>query len=504
MQARVPHTLFLALAATALTTEVLAAAPRYNMVLDAATPEHGVQTVSLVANPAIQRGWVALSAAEPATATRRFHLSEAGQRQVLTGPALIPGQQILRLDAEGNPFYIVFTAETIAATARRYALQACHTSTNQDHATALTGNVVDESWLITDPACDKAVALGLSDLPAGTWMMSMHIPDAEYWLSEVVTGNKTGFSIEGLFDTQHLTLSAAKPAPLPVKMNFYQRLMAKLSKHAPEKAAEMRAALGLEQLADGRSLSIDDTTGAVSVVDAEGNSSALPDGEYDLASGGKLVVAGGVRKDGEGQPATDPALAAPPAADDKAPAAPAPLAETASMTDVVNAINGLIATQGGEKKPSENPATAPAAPKLAEVLHKVALADLGLKLAALKLDAIDLEGGGKLIYNAVTRQLRDEKGALAESGYYAAADGSYFNVSTDQYIYEISKPTYDSVYLSQVELQAANAKLASTPAAGKLRLGGEGKENQPAPTTGTATQKIGLSATARLREMQAA
>jgi hypothetical protein len=40
-------------------------------------------------------------------------------------------------------------------------------------------------------------------------------------------------------------------------------------------------------------------------------------------------------------------------------------------------------------------------------------------------------------------------------------------VSTDQYIYEISKPTYDSVYLQSVEL--ADLK-ATKPAAARVKL----------------------------------
>jgi Putative phage serine protease XkdF len=50
---------------------------------------------------------------------------------------------------------------------------------------------------VTDPANDKAAALGI-DVPAGTWMLSAHIPDADFWEKEVKSGNITGFSIEGL------------------------------------------------------------------------------------------------------------------------------------------------------------------------------------------------------------------------------------------------------------------------------------------------------------------
>lgn len=472
MHTRHSRLLFVALAATTLTPEVLAEAPRYRMVLGAGQAEQGVKTVSLVESPAIQRGWVALSAVDT-SAPKHFHLSEATEgaaKQVLTGPALIPGQEILRLTKEGTPFYIQFDEATIEGTARQFAAQGHHNSTNQDHAVSLSGNVVYESWLVTDPARDKSAALGL-DVPAGTWMLSVHIPDATYWQNEIVTGNKTGFSIEGLFDTEQLTLSAAKPTALSSVKNWFKNLTAKLS---AEKAQEVAVSLGIVQLADGRAVSIDEASGAVAVANADGTpGEPLEDGSHALADGGTLVVAGGIRQDGA---ATDDEEAnKAPAATDAAPVtdAPAPLPDTATLPDIVAAINKLLA---GGAQAKANPATAPAAPKLGTALHGVKLADLGLKLTELKLDAIELTEGDALTYNAVSRRLSDSKGALVESGYYAAADGSYFQVSTDQYIWSIDKQTYDAVYnakLTAVELEQVKLKLAQQPAAKQILLHGE-------------------------------
>ncbi len=117
----------------------------------------------------------------------------------------------MRVIAEGNPFYITFDAENIAAIQRQYARQLCHTSTNEDHATALNGNVIEGNWIIRDPA----LALGLTGLPAGTWMMSMHVPDSDYWQKEIVSGNKLGCSIEGIGTTKQLTLSAVSAPTTP-------------------------------------------------------------------------------------------------------------------------------------------------------------------------------------------------------------------------------------------------------------------------------------------------
>jgi len=474
MQASIPALLFLALAAApSFTPEELAAAPRYRMKLDEATATHGVQTISLVKNPAIQREWVALSAVDPATRWRLSEATEGQMKQVITGPALLPGQEIVRLDADGKPFYIYFDAETIELVRNRFAEQGLHGSTNQDHAIPLEGNTVVENWLIEDPECDKAKALGLTGLPAGTWMLSVRIPDAEYWQNEVVSGNKRGFSIEGFFETEQLTLSAAKPTRLSSMFDWLKNLPTKLSK---EKVREFTVALGLEQLADGRAVQIDDTTGAVVVCGPDGTPGApLEDGTHALGNGGELVVQGGVRVDGEQGAAAD--VAAAESEGDKQPAAPAALPATATSEQVVQAINGIldfIKKGGAEPAPKENPAAAPAGQKLATQLHGVAVAEL-------KLDAIDLKDGEKLTYNTVTRRLTDKDGALVDSGYYAAGDGSYFQVDISQYIWEISKSTYDAVYgakLQAVELEALKTKLATQPAAGKVHLHQENQETE--------------------------
>jgi hypothetical protein len=498
MKPRVPALLFLALAgANTLTPEALAAAPRYRMVLDSSQAEQGVKTVSLVKNPAIQRGWVALSAVEPTAPTaQRFHLSAEGSRQVLTGPALIPGQQILRLDDEGNPFYITFDEANIAATQRQFALQMRHTSTNEDHATALEGNVVEESWLIHDAACDKAVALGLSDLPVGTWMLSLHVPDADYWQNEIVSGNKLGFSIEGLFTTEQLTLSAVAPAAPSFMATIFQKLGAAWAKLT----SEQKVALGLEKLTDGRTVSIDDTTGAVALVGEDGQpGEALPDGSYELEGGGTLVVKDGVK-------AAEPVEAA---ADDKSPTppppattgdAPADKGTDAERLDKVEKSVEEILTIVKKLAPEEDAASTPAGEKLAAQLHGVKLEALGEKLTSLKLDAIELTEGDALTYNAVTRRLTDGAGALVDSGYYAAADGSYFQVSTDQYIWQIDKQTYDAIYGAKLQAVELAKLKATTPATGRLRLNADG--GSESAQGGAPKQKIGLQAVAHLREMQ--
>ena len=67
-----------------------------------------------------------------------------------------------------------------------------------------------ESWIIEDPTMDKSVALGFTGLPKGTMMATYKILDDAFWQNEVLTGNVTGFSLEGMFHEVELQLSAEK------------------------------------------------------------------------------------------------------------------------------------------------------------------------------------------------------------------------------------------------------------------------------------------------------
>lgn len=250
-------------------------------------PEAGITAVSFVLNPAIQHPFVAL-ADEPQTV--RLHLSQEPMRQIVTGPALLPDAPVFRLSADNKPFYIRFSAATIEQLARRFMGSANLKATTDEHAIALQGNQVVESWLVTEPARDKSAALGLT-VPAGTWMLSVHIPDATYWNEQILSGQRTGFSIEALLDlAEPAALSAAPATPAqhvskPRKRGLLARLMRAIF-------------LSIEKVVDGPEIEIDDQTGEVFAIDADGNrTEALPDGTYTLQSGETLIVAGGKQAD---------------------------------------------------------------------------------------------------------------------------------------------------------------------------------------------------------------
>jgi hypothetical protein len=172
--------------------------PIYSIVISEEDEDTGVKAVSFVGAPAIEEGFIALSAQkELQKAILNFNTDEL--KQIVTGPALIPNQKIFRLDESGEPYYIVFNEDTIEAIAKKFFKQGLTDRTNQEHSnTFFKDNFVFESWLVVDPANDKSKALGFN-LPAGTWFLSVYIPDKEFFKNEILSGNTTGFSIEGSF-----------------------------------------------------------------------------------------------------------------------------------------------------------------------------------------------------------------------------------------------------------------------------------------------------------------
>lgn len=163
--------------------------------------ETGVSVVSMVENPAIQEAWVKLN--------KQIQLSQNGDKQWVTGPVLIPGKEIYRQYDEvndGEPFNLVFSAEDIERVMLKFHRNQYTHNTNDEHSIPLDSNYAVESWIITDPEKDKSVALGFEGLPPGTWMLTYKIEDQDYWENEIKTGNRTGFSIEGLFGFQEVQM----------------------------------------------------------------------------------------------------------------------------------------------------------------------------------------------------------------------------------------------------------------------------------------------------------
>jgi hypothetical protein len=157
----------------------------------------GISAIGLVHDPAIEELWVKLS---------KIKLSEVQQeRKMLYGAALVPDKHILRLDGNGEEFYITFEKDTIMKCAHQFLKQNLQHQHTYEHEHPVSGCVVVESWIV-ESENDKSRHLGL-DVPVGTWMIGTKVDDESIW-EEVLNGTIRGFSIEGMFNEIGLSMSA--------------------------------------------------------------------------------------------------------------------------------------------------------------------------------------------------------------------------------------------------------------------------------------------------------
>lgn len=176
----------------------------YEMWIDENDPESGITKLSMVADPAIESGWVALSEAKRPLKLKT--LSE--EKRLVTGPALIPNIQIKRFDEKTNEeYFITFPEKTIELASQLYMKRLYNNNVNIEHSQDVTGVSLVESWIVSDSSMDKSVSLGF-DHPKGTWFVSLKISSDEIWNEYVKSGELTGISIEGSLGHREMTMSS--------------------------------------------------------------------------------------------------------------------------------------------------------------------------------------------------------------------------------------------------------------------------------------------------------
>ena len=161
------------------------------LILDEEQEEGGIEAISIVESPAIESDFVALRAEE-------VKLAEVDKdKKILLGALLIPNKPIYRKGEEGD-YYIFFSKDTIVKASQMYLQNGYQNSTTLEHAQALKGLTLVESWIVESETQDKSRKYGL-DVPVGTWMGAVKVNNNEIWDEYVKTNKVKGFSIEGYF-----------------------------------------------------------------------------------------------------------------------------------------------------------------------------------------------------------------------------------------------------------------------------------------------------------------
>ena len=161
------------------------------LILDEEQDDIGVDAISIVESPAIESDFVALK-------NQEIKLAEVDkEKKILMGALLIPDKPIYRNGSEGE-YYIFFSKDTIVKASQMFLQNGNQSRSTLEHAQALNGLTLVESWIVEDKAKDKTALYGL-DVPVGTWMGSVKVNNEDVWNEYVKTNKVKGFSIEGYF-----------------------------------------------------------------------------------------------------------------------------------------------------------------------------------------------------------------------------------------------------------------------------------------------------------------
>jgi len=161
------------------------------LILDEEDLDAGVEAISIVESPAIESDFVALK-------NQEIKLAEVDkEKKILMGALLIPNKPIYRNGSEGE-YYIYFSKDTIVKASQMFLQNGNQSRSTLEHAQALNGLTLVESWIVEDKAKDKTALYGL-DVPVGTWMGSVKVNNDDVWNEYVKTNKVKGFSIEGYF-----------------------------------------------------------------------------------------------------------------------------------------------------------------------------------------------------------------------------------------------------------------------------------------------------------------
>lgn len=156
--------------------------------------------ISFVSTPAIDQDFMLFSQAQ---SPWQFAKLEE-EKMIVTGCAMRPNFKMLRQDPKtGEIFNAVFSSAQVEKCSQIFLKNSAHLQTNLEHGQLLGKNEVEgvfvvESWIVSDPANDKAAALGFSDISAGDWYVSFKVANKEFW--QFIKQFGGGFSIEGVFN----------------------------------------------------------------------------------------------------------------------------------------------------------------------------------------------------------------------------------------------------------------------------------------------------------------
>jgi len=161
--------------------------------------ESGVDYIALVDQPAVEKLWLAFNTHKNIVDNQYQFKIQDEEKRIVSGFFMIADLPILRMNDQGDKFYVVFKKDTINKIVNKFFKQGYSNKINIMHNKndEAQGVYVIESLLIDT---DRGIVTpkGFDDVPNGSWWGSMRVENDEIW-NKVKSGVFNGFSVEGLF-----------------------------------------------------------------------------------------------------------------------------------------------------------------------------------------------------------------------------------------------------------------------------------------------------------------
>lgn len=180
--------------------------PLYKLSLDLSDPLNtGLNAIAFVADPAIEIGFQMFTKSEiiklSATETKEG-------RRIVSGPVLIPGKKIFRVDPDGSQYDVIFDQQDVEKIVQRFFQTNSEQNINLEHSLKIDGAILFESFI-----SDRSRGISAPDqyraLPEKTWFCSYYVTDDVLWQS-ILDGTFTGFSLEGFFQMFPIKMAKQK------------------------------------------------------------------------------------------------------------------------------------------------------------------------------------------------------------------------------------------------------------------------------------------------------
>lgn len=253
----------------------------------------GIVRNSIVSDPAIGVGFNCFSTIEEKLANSKLLFKSSDAEQILAGPVLIPGIDILRKDPKtGEYFNAVFTSQDIVQLLRlRQFNKLVNSYTIEHDSNQVYGkeSFIDEQfWIVKDPKNDTSNHYGFNDLPTGTLFSVVYVKDLD--LYNKIKSEYNGFSIEAYFDY----VDFDEKLKLKNIQKMEKNIFSKLSEFLFSKQKQEKQSLEMYgfKLKTGEEVIIDGDTMEVTI-----NGEIPVDGDYELEDGTIITVNAGILVD---------------------------------------------------------------------------------------------------------------------------------------------------------------------------------------------------------------